>query len=633
MQSFRSVVPQVALRPVIGHDPRRSRNMVLSLAPDNAVVPAPRRAVLPVLVGGAILVAALYYGRELVVPLVLASLLAFVLAPACRLLQRIRLPRVAAVIVVVVLAFGIIGGLATVVARQGAVLAGNLPAYQTTVLGKWQALGERYGFLQRLMQDTPADPKDAPERARHGSSLPFGLGELSGLTIARTVAQPLLGPLESLGVVLVFTIFILLSSEDLRDRLVRLVGRNDLHRTILVLNDAAGRLSRYFVFQLGMNAGFGTVIGVALWCIGLPNPLLWGILAAMMRFVPYIGVFVALGPPLLLAVAVEPGWSLALIVLGLFVLSEILMGQVVEPLIYGHSTGLSPLAVIVATAFWALLWGPIGLLIATPLTVCLVVIGRHVDALEFLAILLGDGPPLEASETFYQRALEGEAASLVPAARRRIAESSVTDYFDEVALPGLVLAQGDLARDALAFERLEGIHTQLESMLDRLRSEGMAATGTSPAAIPPDWREPGAILCIPGRGQLDDLAAAMAVQALGSAGFAAELASNLVLGAGDGRDLSAARLCCLSVLQASNSVSGIRYFIRRMQKRMPGATVVVALWHTDRDSPVLAALRQDGGSEHLVLSIGELVAFARALSMRSLREVPPTRVPATPQIA
>ena len=607
--------------------------MDLSLAPDNAVASRPRRSVLPVLVGSAILVTALYFGRELVVPLVLASLLAFVLAPACRLLQRLYLPRVAAVIVVVVLAFGVIGGLATVVARQGAVLAGNLPTYQTTVLGKWQALGERYGFLQRLMQDAPVDPQKAPAQARHGSALPFGLGELSGLTIARTVAQPLLGPLESLGVVLVFTIFILLSSEDLRDRLVRLVGRNDLHRTILVMNDAAGRLSRYFVFQLGMNAGFGTVIGVALWCVGLPNPLLWGILAAMMRFVPYIGVFVALGPPLLLAVAVEPGWSLALIVLGLFVLSEILMGQVVEPLIYGHSTGLSPLAVIVATAFWALLWGPIGLLIATPLTVCLVVIGRHVEALAFLAILLGDGPPLEASETFYQRALEGQAASLVPGARKRIAQSSLTDYFDEVALPGLALAQGDLARDALAFERLEDIHTQLDAVLERLRVDARPISHATGPAVPAEWRQPGAILCIPGRGQLDDLAAAMAVQALQGAGLAAEVASNLVLGAGDGRDLSATRLCCLSVLQAGNSVSGIRYFIRRMQKRMPAATVVVALWHTDRDSPVLAALRQDGGSEHLVLSVGELVAFARALSMRAMREVPSPRETATQQIA
>lgn len=596
--------------------------MVLSLASDNAAPSEPRRAVLPVMVGAAILVAALYYGRELVVPLVLASLLAFVLAPAARLLQRLFLPRVAAVIVAVVLAFGIIGGLGTIVGRQGAILAGNLPAYQTTILGKWQALGQRYGFLQRLMQDTPVDPAKTQATSRHGSSLPFGLGELSGLTIARTVAQPLLGPLESLGVVLVFTIFILLSSEDLRDRLVRLVGRHDLHRTILVMNDAASRLSRYFVFQLGMNAGFGAAIGIALWCIGLPNPLLWGILAAMMRFVPYIGVVIALGPPLLLAVAVEPGWSLALLVLGLFILSEIVMGQVIEPLIYGHSTGLSPLAVIVATAFWALLWGPIGLLMATPLTVCLVVIGRHVEDLSFLAILLGDAPPLEPSETFYQRALEGQAAGLLPAARTRIAKTSLTDYFDEVALPGLALAQGDLARDALAFERLEEIHAQIEGMLGRLNTAEAQPDAAAPA-MADGWRQPGAILAIPGRGQLDDLAAAMAVQGLQQAGFAAELAPNLVLGAGDGRDLAAVRLCCLSALQAGNSVSGIRYFIRRVQKRMPHATVVVGLWHADRDSPVLAALRQDGGSEHLVLSVGELVAFARAVALKAARELPP----------
>lgn len=586
---------------------------------------------LPVLVGGAILVTGLYYGRELVVPLMLAALLAFVLAPACRFLQRLYLPRVVAVLVVVVLTFGIIGGLGTVVGRQAAVLAGNLPSYEATILGKWRALGERYGFVQRMVQGTAADPKQVEDHARHGSSLPFGLGELSGLAVARTVAQPLLGPLESLGVVLVFTIFVLLSSEDLRDRLVRLVGRHDLHRTIMAMNDAAKRLSRYFVFQLGMNTGFGALIAAALWCIGLPNPLLWGILAALMRFVPYLGVFIALAPPLLLAVAVEPGWSLALMVLGLFLLSEVVMGQVIEPFIYGHSTGLSPLAVIVATAFWTLLWGPIGLLIATPITVCLVVIGRHVRALEFLNVLLGDAPPLEPSETFYQRALEGQAAGLAPQARRRIEDTSLTDYFDEVALPGLALAQGDLSRDALAFERLEDIHTQIEGLLERLTPNQTTGAGQELAAA---WREPGTILCVPGRGQLDDLAAAMAVQALQGAGFGAEVAANGVLGGAGAANLRHARLCCLSVLQAGNSVSAIRYFIRRMQKAMPDATVVVGLWHSDRDSAVLAALRQDGGSEHIVLSIGELLAFARVLSQRSRREAAPQEAEApTSQLA
>lgn len=584
-----------------------------------APVPGSARAVLPTLYAGAVVVAALYFGRELVVPLVLASLLAFVLAPACAALQRLKLPRAAAVTIVVLLAFAAIGGLGTLVGRQAAVLAGNIDSYQATVLDKWHALGRSGGLLGRLTQPSKPDAGGAGQATADGTELPFGIGEGSGLAIARSLAQPLLGPLETFGIVLVFTIFILVSSEDLRDRLVRLLGRQDLHRTILAMNDAARRLSQFFLYQLGLNAGFGVLIGLSLWLSGLPNPLLWGILAAVMRFVPFIGVFIALGPPLLLALAVVPGWSLALLVLALFVASEMIMGQVIEPLIYGHSTGLSPLAVIVATAFWALLWGPIGLLIATPLTVCLVVIGRHVEALAFLDVMLGDNAPLEPPETFYQRALEGQATMLVPAARRRIATSSLTDYYDAVALPGLALAQADLVRDTLAFERLEAIHTQIDALLTRLVQAGPGEGGHAAAASPPapPWRAPGAVVCIPGRGQLDDLAATMAVQALQAAGFGAATHSNIALGASTDADLSGTRLCCLSVLEDGSSVPAIRYFIRRIEKRMPGAAIVVGLWHAERESPLLAALRSEGDSEHLVLSISELIAFARALATPS----------------
>ena len=315
------------------------------------------------------------------------------------------------------------------------------------------------------------------------------------------------------------------------------------------MNDAASRLSRYFLFQLGLNSAFGVLIGACLWLVGLPNPLLWGILAAIMRFVPFVGVVIALLPPLLLAVAVVPGWTLALAVLALFAIAEGVMGQVVEPLIYGHSTGLSPLAVIVATAFWTLLWGPVGLLIATPLTVCLVVIGRHVEPLAFLDVILGDAPPLDPPETFYQRALEGQAAALLPDARRQIAASSLTDYYDKVALPGLALAQGDLFRDALAFERLEGIHEQIGALLTPLAV--VPARANAGSSIPPAWQRNGAVILVPGRGQLDDLAAEMAVQTLRRDGFGARVEPNLVLGSTGAMPagMAEAKLCCLSVLE------------------------------------------------------------------------------------
>ena len=628
-------------------------------APDAAPVTAGSFLVQPgrglaALNAAAIVVAALYFGRDLLVPLVLAVLLAFVLAPLVTLLQRARIGKVPAVLVAVAVAFAIILGIGTVVGRQATTLAEGFPAYQATVQEKVKSLtvgaeviGRLTGSLQSLLTgqvEVPSVPYAAPAA---GSAVPAapvlvpaapvgegGAGVASTFGIVRSVAGPVFGPLATMGVVVVFLLFVLLNREDLRDRLVRLVGRQDLHRTILAMNDAAHRLSRYFLFQLALNVSFGVFIGLGLWAIGLPNPVLWGIVAALMRFVPYVGSVIALVLPFLLALAAAPGWSLALMVLGMFILADLLMGQVIEPLLYGHSTGLSPIAVILSTAFWVFLWGPVGLLIATPLTVCLVVAGRYVAPLAFLEVMLGDSPPLTAPETFYQRALEGNAAELAAQAERLTAppvagrrargvkapvpaagQGALAEYYDRVALRGLALAQADLSRDALAFERLEAIHIQIERLLAQLARH----VGAPPDAMPPPaWQAEGAVVCIPARGQLDDLAATMAMQVLQGAGFGARQESNLVLGAGHAAkvDLGAVRLCCLSVLDQGSSPSGLQYLLRRIQRRMPGAAVVVGLWHAAGDSALLAALRAEGSEETIVLSLGELVALARAVSAR-----------------
>ena len=313
-------------------------------------------------------------------------------------------------------------------------------------------------------------------------------------------------------------------------------------------------------------------------------------------------------------------------VLGLFLLGDLLMGQVVEPLLYGHSTGLSPIAVVLSAAFWTFMWGPVGLLIATPLTVCLVVVGKYVQPLAFLEVMLGDGPPLSPAETFYQRALEGNGAELAAQARRTVGDGSPAEYYDRVALRGLALAQSDLSRDALAFERLEAIHGQVAALLSGL-SESGAGAGTQhlPAQPPPpEWQADGAVVCIPARGQLDDLAAAMARHVLRDAGFGARQDTNLVLGAGpsDPARFAAARLCCLSVLDQGSSASGIRYLLKRIQRQMPGAAIVVCLWHAGGGSPLLAALRSEGNEETIVLSLGELVALVRAVSARQPATMP-----------
>ena len=594
--------------------------------PDSDAVmhPAPKTVAhgpgLSTLNAAVVVVGVLYLASPLFVPLALAALLAFVLAPAAAILERARLGRTASVLLVVMLALAVIGGLGTVVGKQAASLAGSLPTYRTTIEEKLKSLSGEKAAIEHLGASAQALLGGSSPASKTSVSAPNGavtaVEAPSVLVIARGVVLPLFGPLGTLGVVVIFLVFILLAREDLRDRLVRLVGRQDLHRTILLMNDAGARLSRFFLIQVALNASFGIFIAAGLYVAGLPNPALWGILAALMRFVPFIGTFIALAPPLVLALAVSPGWLLAASVALLFILSELVMGQVFEPLLYGQSTGLSPIAVVAAASFWAFLWGPVGLLLATPLTVCLVVIGRHVEQLAFLEVVLGDSPPLTPEETFYQRALEGNERALEKQARRIAATGSLTEYFDKVAMRGLALAQADLSRDALAFERLDDIHRHIETLLSRLDG-GLSAPGTGSATVPPaEWQEPGAVVCVPARGQLDDLGATMAAQVLRGAGFGSRSVANTVLGGSAKIDVTAARLCCLSVLEEGSSSAGIRYLLKRMARQMPDATVVVCLWHAAAGSPMLSVLRSEGEEEIIVLSLGELVAFARAISAR-----------------
>ncbi len=547
-----------------------------------------------------VVVAALYFGQELLIPLVIAGLLAFVLAPLVRVLHRARVPHVLSVLLAVVIAFVIIGLLSLIVGQQITMLVGQLPVYQANIMAKWQKLVETNGLVAEIA---------TPLQAGVG-------GGGSTVVLAERFARPLLGPLTTSLVVLVFALVILLYSEDLRDRFVRLVGRHDLHRTIFAMNDAGRRLSRYFLSQLSINAGFGLWVGGALAIMGLPGAVLLGLTAMLMRFVPFVGTFVGLIPALALAVAISPDWTLALFVLGFYALSEIVVSQIFEPLLYGHSTGISPVAVLVATSFWALIWGFVGLLIATPLTVCLVVIGRNVASLAFLDVLFGSESPLLPGETFYQRALEGRSMALLAAARVQIAANSRADYYDHVALPGLVLAQRDQLVDSDEIERLDPVHEQVVSLL--------AALAPDPAAerplVAPGWQQQDAVLCLPARGPLDDLAATMTAQAMVEAGFGATAVPNTVLDnvPSDGeRDFSTLRLCCLSVLEEGASVASIRFFAGRMQRKMPGALLVIGLWRAAADSPLLAALREEAGEEHIILSIGELVAYSRAVSVQT----------------
>ena len=375
-----------------------------------------------------------YFARAIFLPLALAILLTFLLAPGVRLLRHWGVPKSPAVILVVAITFIAILGIGGLVAQQVTQLGQKLPEYHFNIEEKISSLRgvasggtlERISnFLRDINQEIrkkDENPTQSTQQPKDEQVKPIPVEihqpDPMPMQVIQRVLQPLVDPLTTAGLVAIFVIFFLLQRQDLRDRLIRLAGSHDLQRTTEAINDAAYRLSRYFLAQTLLNALFGLIVGIALTFIGVPNPVLFGILAMLLRFVPYIGAVIAAMLPIALAVAVDPGWSMALMTTALFLVVEPLIGQVIEPVVYGHSTGLTPVAIIMAATFWTWLWGPIGLLLSTPLTVCLGVLGRHIPGLRFLDVMIGEEPPLSPAQSFYQRALAGDIDEAVDQASK-----------------------------------------------------------------------------------------------------------------------------------------------------------------------------------------------------------------------
>ena len=593
---------------------------------------------------GAIIVAALYFGREIFVPFALAILLSFVLAPIALLLRRWHLGRIPSVLLTVVLAFVVIAGLGAVIASQVGTLAENLPKYQSTIRGKIQELRGAAGsksVVERasaMLKDLGDEISKAPETEARPTE-----GKTSGtppppvpveikqpdpapLQIIQSILGPLLEPLATTGIVIVFVIFILLQREDLRDRIIRLAGAHDLQRTTQALDDAARRVSRYLLMQTIVNATYGVPVGVGLFFIGVPNPVLWGILAMLLRFVPYVGPVIAALFPMTLSIAVDDGWSMVLWTAGLFITLELISNNVVEPWLYGASTGLSELAIIAAATFWTWLWGPIGLLLSTPLTSCLVVLGRHVPQLQFLDVLLGNEPVLAPEESFYQRMLAGDPHEAAEQAEEILKEQSLVDYYDEVALRGLALAQRDLELGSLSENRSGSIKGTVEALVDDLadHEDELPKSAEKEGAEPPlprlsrdelseAWRT-GSVLCAAAQSDLDEAAAVMLAQVLGRHGLAARISppdalspSRLPL-----LDTANIKVVILSYLDTA-ATTHARYLVRRLRRALPGASIVVGFWTiTDeavaRNDP-LAATGADGlarSMRHAVKLVAEI---------------------------
>jgi predicted PurR-regulated permease PerM len=409
----------------------------------------------------AVVLTLLYLGRDVLIPLTLALMLSLLIAPLIRLLRRIRLGQTPAVLVAVLVLALSLSAIAAAVGTQVLRMAASLPQYEDTIQHKLQNLDEMtVGRLNTLTSE--ASRLIDRRRTAVGSSVAVPAGERPGLSptgrpipvelhappadpfqIIGKVLASVWVPIETTGIVLIVMVFVLLEHESLRDRIIRIAGGTHIRLTTLALNDAGERLSRFFVSQFAVNLGVGAAIGLGLAILGLPHSMLWGALAAILRFVPYVGVWIAAVFSTVLALAVVPGWSLAVSTLGLFVLVEAIAGQVVEPQLYGHTTGLSPLSVVVAAIFWSSLWGPVGLILSTPLTLCLLVLGRHIEALSFLDLLLGDTQALTLPQKFYQRALSGDSHEIIANARDFLKRNSLAAYCDLVLMPALHLGRLD----------------------------------------------------------------------------------------------------------------------------------------------------------------------------------------------
>jgi len=608
---------------------------------------------------GVVVLAGLYVGREVFLPVVLAILLAFVLAPFVDVMRRWHLGRVPSVIIAVLVTVGIVLSLGGLIGFQLAGLASDIPRYQTTIEQKADslrqgALGKLPGLLRdfgRRFDKAVAEQPEQPEQAGTGAPaaaepapqeanpLPVEVHEPepTPAQLARNFLLPLIEPLATMGIVFVVLVFILMQREDLRDRMIRLFGSSDLHRTTAAMDDAARRLSRYFLTQLALNAGFGLVAGIGLWLIGVPSPALWGVFAALMRFVPYIGSFVAALPPILLAAAVDPGWTMALMALALFVIGEPLMGQVVEPVIYGQSTGLSPFAVVISAIFWTWIWGPVGLLIATPLTLCLVVLGRHVERLEFLDVLLGDRPALSPAENLYQRMLAGDPDEALESAEILLKERSLTSYYDEVALKGLQLAANDATRGVLTHRQLDQVRDVIRALVQDLGAhddvepaphETADEPVASPASERPDIREPavvgempneerisdawradGAVLCVAGRGPLDESASEMLAQLLNKHGLGSRLVPHEAVSRSAiyNLDMTGVQMICISYLEISGTPAHLRYLLRRLRRQAPRAPILVGLWPAEDAVLKSESMRSTLGADYYVSSMRDAV--------------------------
>ncbi len=552
-----------------------------------------------------VVIAVLYFGKVLFIPLALAILLAFLLAPPAIRLRHFGFGRVLSAVTVVLFAFVLVLIAGGALSYQLADLARKLPGYQKNVERKLSDIRSSGGGVVNWVsraahtiseQLTPSTP---PKAGTEEKPVPVEIrnSPFSPLEAIQKVAGSVLALLLTAGIVVVFVIFILIQREDLRDRLIRLAGEHRINITTQLFDDAAHRVSRYLLAQLIINTAFGLLAGLGLYFIGVPDPLLWGILAALMRYVPYLGVWISAILPAAVVFAVEPGWLKVPGIFALYAGIDLLMYNFAEPLLYGSSTGITPMAILVAAVFWTWLWGPVGLLLSTPLTVCVVVLGRHAPSLQFLSVMLSDEEVLSPDMKYYQRMLAKDLDEANDVVEQFLKSKPLEALYDEVLIPALTLAEEERHRGRLDQDRQrfllentrvliedvgEGRELRAASATDRAETLAQRASPAvvAPAAAPSDSVK---VMCIPARDQADELAARMLEQLLKRRDIPARA---LASGALVGEDLdeiarSGSQVACVASIPPFGYMHA-RYVCRRVQAQPDQVKVVVAIL-TERD--------------------------------------------------
>ena len=581
------------------------------------------------------IIAGLYFGKEFLIPLSLAALITFLLSPFVTRIER-WFGKVGAVVAVMMLIVGVTLGTGWTLGNQAMDLANRLPAYKENIRAKLQSVQLPPGgtfdrvseTVEDLKKDLPGANASPDEKGKGSKTDPMAVEVISTpdssvLDDVSSILAPVLGALGTAGLVLLLATFMLLKRDDLQARLIRLVGQGRISATTRAMDDASSRVRRYLFMQLVVNVTYGIPLAIGLYFIGVPNAVLWGALAAVLRFIPYVGPWIAAVLPIVLSLAVSPTWLPPLLTIGLFVVLELLSNNVMEPWLYGSSTGVSSIALIVAAVFWTWMWGPAGLMLATPITVCMVVMGRHIPQLSFLSVVLGEEQALTPAEDCYHRMLRAGEHDETELVDGFLKSKSLGELYDEMLVPVVAAAEDDHRQGLIDNEQRDRIAAAVRETVDDLWERFVPETTVDDAVSPPLR-----IQCLPARAERDELAGAMLAHLLRQHGFEAahspgkrsanELVAEL--------ERKMADLACIAVLAPSKAIHA-RNLCLKIHESLPEQRVIICLHERGGDSAESVKMLRDAGAEEVFHSLSETAEWCDRTAFRFAGSREPAPLP------